>query len=54
MSTLVNPLNSGCIIDLLKETGNIQSLFIRNSSVIQRDLSSVEEIYSIIIRHADC
>ena len=45
--------NLRCIIDLLKRTNNIQSLAVHTESFIQRDPSSVKEIYSIIIRHVD-
>lgn len=49
MSTSLTPMNSDCIIDLLKQTGNIHSLAIHRSSLLTRDPLSIEEIYSIII-----
>ena len=51
-STALTPLNSCCVIDLLKQTPNVQSLAVRARSVIERHSSSVEEIRSAIIRHA--
>jgi hypothetical protein len=52
-STSLTPLNSGCMIDLLKQTRNIQSLTNRRSSLNGRNLLSIEEIHSALIRHTD-
>ena len=45
-SIALTSLNSCCIIDLLKQTPNIQSLAVRARSIIERHSSSVEEICS--------
>ena len=53
ISTSLTSFNLRCIIDLLKQTSNIQSLTIHGSSFVQRHPSSIEKIHSIIISHVD-
>ena len=51
--TSPTPSELGCIIGLLKRTSNIQSLVVHRGPFTQRGASSVEDVYSIIIRHID-
>ena len=53
VATSLTLWNSGCIIDLLKQTDNIQSLVVHGGSFLERDPFSAEEIYSVIIRHVE-